>query len=209
MSDSSAKISDEAWSEFGSFLEKTGIRLKDADELRRGIEHASLEASKIPLITKSDLAERKDFHSAADLARKLATKMKGKSASWARWVAGDTREPTKPATESEIEDFNQLRNHLLMFLEAAVEVADSFKRGRRQDAVTRSWCHSVVAVLERQGLQLRDMRGRARPQTNKLIYELWRLVPPQKLPRTQERALQVTLKRVLDEREKPTQEKVS
>src|SRR4051794_26572771 len=109
--------------------------------------------------------------------------MKGKSASWARWVAGATREPTKPATESEIEDFNQLRNHLLMFLEAAVEVADSFKRGRRQDAVTRSWCHSVVAVLERQGIQLRDMRGRARPQTNKLIYELWRLIPPQKLPR--------------------------
>lgn len=207
MSDSSAKISDEAWSEFGSFLEKTGIRLKDADELRRGIERASQEASKIPVVTKSDMAERKDFLRAADLARELATKMKGKSASWARWVAGDTREPTKPATLFDLEEFNQLRNRLLMFLEAATEIADGFKRGRRHDAVTRSWCHSVVAVLERQGIQLRDMRGRARPQTNKLIYELWRLIPPQKLPRTQERALQVTLKRVLDEREKATQEK--
>jgi hypothetical protein len=78
VSNSSAKISDEAWSEFGSFLEKNGIRLKDADELRRGIERASLEASKIPMVSKSEMAERKDFLRAANLARKLATQTKGK-----------------------------------------------------------------------------------------------------------------------------------
>ena len=165
MSNSSAKISDEAWSEFSvhSWKKLSGIRLKDADQLRRGIERASLEASKIPMVSKSEMAERKDFLRAANLARKLATQTKGKSASWARWVAGDTREPTQPATSFDLEMFNQLRNRLGMFLEAATEIADSFKRGRRHDAVTRSWCHSVVGVLERQGIQFRDMRGRARP----------------------------------------------
>jgi hypothetical protein len=197
-------ISDEAWSRFGSFLEETGIRLKDADELRRGVEHASIEASKIPMVSESDMAERKDFLRTAGLARELATKMKSKSASWARWVAGDTREATRQATPFDLEEFNQLRNRLLMFLEAATEIADSFKRGRRRDAVTWAWCQSVVPVLERQGIQFRDTRGRAIRQTNDLVYELWHLLPPQKRPRTEERALQIVLKRVLDEREKMT-----
>jgi hypothetical protein len=211
MSAPASKISDEAWAEFLSLAQEADITFCfSGDELRWEVEYAALQAAKGPGQDKQRKAERLAFLKSAKHARELLNLIKAweNSSRWGAWISGRTLPPYNPRPYDE-HAANNLRKRLTMLLEAAAELkGEKSGAGRRRDEVTRSWCRSIVASLEQEGVEFRDKNGRARPQINRLICALWQLLPPQKLPRNQARTIQIVVKKVLDEREKRHAKKV-